>query len=64
MRIIPLNISSDGCCLTIKANYFKMSRANFVGGGGSHSVTAIAVIEDESKNSRSDMEKQAERNGL
>ena len=56
MKIIPLNVSSDGCCLTIKANYFKMSRANFVGGGGYHTVTAIAVIEDESEGSWADME--------
>ena len=32
MSQIPLNPEPDGTCRTIKANYWKMSRANFIRG--------------------------------
>lgn len=28
-RTIPLNAMDDGCCRTLKANYFKTGRINF-----------------------------------
>ena len=31
---IPLNPEPDGTCRTIKANYQRVSRANFIRGGG------------------------------
>ena len=31
---LPINPEPDGTCRTIKANYWKMSRANFIRGGG------------------------------
>ena len=34
MNLIPLNTEPDGTCRTIKANYWKVSRANFLRGGG------------------------------
>lgn len=54
MNQIPFNTASDGTSRTIKANYWKMSRANFAHGG--HGATAIAVIPD--------MEEPAERMGI
>lgn len=33
MNQIPFNTASDGTSRTIKANYWKMSRANFAHGG-------------------------------
>jgi len=33
MNLIPLNTEPDGTCRTIKANYWKVSRANFLRGG-------------------------------
>lgn len=34
MKQAPLNPMPDGTCRTIKANYARMSRANFLRGGG------------------------------
>lgn len=34
MTQIPLNTGADGTCRTIKANYARMSRANFLRTGG------------------------------
>ena len=34
MKQEPLNPEPDGTCRTIKANYARMSRANFLRGGG------------------------------
>ena len=34
MKQIPFNPEPDGTCRTIKANYARMSRANFIRGGG------------------------------
>lgn len=44
MKQIPLNPEPDGTCRTIKANYWKMSRANFVRGGG-YGATAVLVFD-------------------
>ena len=57
-KIVPYNPEPDGTCRTIKANYWKMSRANFIRGGG-YGATAVAVLD-----SRSDMEIETKRNGL
>ena len=61
MEIKPLNPMPDGTCRTIKSQYQNSSMANFIRKG---SMAATEVIEYESEGSRSDMEKQAERNGL
>lgn len=34
MNQVPFNPEPDGTSRTIKANYWKMSRANFIRGGG------------------------------
>lgn len=44
MKQIPLNPEPDGTCRTIKANYWKMSRANFIRRGG-YGATAILVFD-------------------
>ena len=55
MKLIPFNPEPDGASRTIKANYYKVSMANFVRGGG-YGATGVAVILG--------MEEQAERNGI
>lgn len=55
MNQVPFNTEPDGTSRTIKANYWKVSRANFIRGGG-YGATAVAVV--------SDMEEQAERTSL
>ena len=55
MNVIPINTEPDGMCRTIKANYWKVSRANFLR-GGDYGATGVAVIPD--------MEEPAERMGL
>ena len=46
MMKIPFNTDKDGNSRTIKANYWKVSRANFVCGGGTerHSSSRCIVI--------------------
>ena len=41
---MPFNPEPDGTSRTIKANYFKVSLANFIRGGG-YGATAIAVFD-------------------
>lgn len=53
-----MNPEPDGTSRTIKANYCKVSRANFLRGGG-YGATGVICFDD-----RPDMEVQAERNGL
>ena len=55
---IPFNPEADGTSRTIKANYFKVSMANFIRGGG-YGATAVAVLD-----CRMDMEEQTERNSI
>ena len=55
MKVIPFNPEPDGTSRTIKANYWKTSRANFIRGGG-YGATAVAVVPD--------MEEPAERMGV
>ena len=55
MNQVPFNTASDGTSRTIKANYWKVSRANFIRGVG-YGATAVAVIPD--------MEEPAERMGI
>ena len=38
MNQVPFNTASDGTSRTIKANYWKMSRANFAHGGGTEQL--------------------------
>jgi len=45
------NPEPDGTCRTIKANYYKVSLANFIRGGG-YGATAVIVYSN-----REDMEK-------
>lgn len=40
----PFNPMPDGTCRTIKANYQRQSRANFLRGG--YGATAVAVVQD------------------
>lgn len=47
MNQIPLNPEPDGTSRTIKANYFKVSLANFIRGGG-YGATAVAVYDSRS----------------
>lgn len=42
MKQEPLNPEPDGTCRTIKANYARMSRANFLRRGG-YGATAVLV---------------------
>lgn len=58
MNQVPFNPEPDGTSRTIKANYWKVSRANFIRGGG-YGATAVICVDD-----RSDMEIQAKRNGV
>lgn len=58
MRQIPFNPEPDGTSRTIKANYWKASRANFIRGGG-YGATAVAVYD-----CRPDMEIKTERDGV
>lgn len=58
MNQIPLNPEPDGTSRTIKANYHKVSLANFVRGGG-YGATAVAVYCGDE-----DMEEPTERNGV
>lgn len=58
MSQYPLNPEPDGTSRTIKANYWKVSRANFIRGGG-YGATAVICVDD-----RTDMEIQAKRNGV
>ena len=44
MNQIPFNPEPDGTSRTIKANYYKVSLANFVRGGG-YGATAVAVLD-------------------
>ena len=44
MNQIPFNPEPDGTSRTIKANYYKVSLANFVRGGG-YGATAVAVFD-------------------
>ena len=46
MSQVPFNPEPDGVCRTIKANYWKVSRANFLRRGG-YGATAVAVYEKE-----------------
>lgn len=45
MNQVPFNPEPDGTSRTIKASYWKTSRANFIRGGG-YGATAVIVIED------------------
>ncbi len=47
MRQVPLNTEKDGTSRTIKANYWKMSRACFLR-GGDYGATAVAQYEKDS----------------
>ena len=58
MNQVPFNPEPDGTSRTIKANYHKVSPANFIRGGGD-GATAVICISD-----GSDMEVPSERNGL
>lgn len=58
MKQIPMNPEPDGTSRTIKANYYKVSMANFIRGGG-YGATAVICVSD-----GSDMEITPERNGL
>lgn len=40
VKVIPFNPEPDGTCRTIKANYARMSRANFIRRGG-YGATAV-----------------------
>ena len=55
MKQIPFNLSEDGTCRTIKAQYYKNGFANFIRGGG-YGATGVAVIPD--------MEESTERMGV
>ena len=37
-KVIPMNVAEGETCRTIKANYFKMSLANFLHGGGTEQL--------------------------
>ena len=52
----PFNPEPDGTSRTIKANYYKVSLANFLRRGG-YGATAVAVVQD----CGSDMAVEAER---
>lgn len=56
MNQVPFNPEPDGTSRTIKANYWKVSRANFIRGGG-YGATAVAVYR-----SREDMEQERKHN--
>lgn len=58
MNKVPFNPEPDGTSRTIKANYFKVSMANFIRWGG-YGATAVAVLDN-----RQSMEKPTERNGI
>lgn len=58
MNQIPFNPEPDGTSRTIKANYHKVSLANFVRGGG-YGATAVAVLD-----CRTGMEEQPERTSV
>ena len=45
MKNIPFNPEPDGTSRTIKANYHKVSMANFIRGWG-YGATAVAVLQD------------------
>ena len=46
MRQQPFNPEPDGTCRTIKANYYKVSRANFLH-TNSFGATGVIEIEDD-----------------
>ena len=56
MKQYAMNPEPDGTCRTIKANYYKVSMANFVRRGG-YGATGVAVVQDCGPN----MEIEAER---
>ncbi len=58
MNQIPMNPEPDGTSRTIKANYYKVSLANFIRGGG-YGATAVLCVDD-----RADMALTSERNGI
>ena len=58
MNQVPFNPEPDGTSRTIKANYWKVSRANFLRGGG-YGATGVICVDD-----RPDMEITSERTSL
>ena len=57
MNPIPLNPQNDGTCRPIKANYYKMSIANFVRGGSMGATGVMAYDDDADTRPASDKER-------